>query len=348
MLSSRSAQKKPTIRSEDLQKKPSDLRGLDQDLRRSSWNQISSSGGTSEKEISAIQSRADARVRKQAARVNLVEKKRDELIAEHQRQVEDRLKDYTMRIDNITGVGDKEIKQHMLAKEQAEVRIESAERCAQKAEEDARELEKQVKRLYVLYDQACADHDRRLVAVRQHTDERVQSKLEESNRVVRDTGLYAAQVQAEGIQYMTELEGFARAKTQHLEDQSLGRSRFKELYDVALSRGNFEIPESDFQAAKTTILQDWNASWQEHANELVAAPESISPGFRDVYSSLSNHDTIGPEDILDQVSRRARSCVTTPDMARSKEREVRRASEHQHDEDRVPPECLVRPKTALF
>jgi len=315
----------------------------------SSWTQLTLKLCEVEKEIGVIRLKADERVLKEAERVKMVAKKQDELIEEHRKHVQERLADYGHRLDNINAMADREIDQHMKEKANADAKIAAAELCAQKAEERSRELEKQVKRLYALYEKACVDHDRRVVALRQQTDERVQSKLEESNRLIHDTGLYATQMQAEGMQYMAELEGSKRSKMRDVEGDTVKRSRFKELYEVTLSHSNTKIPEKEFVAAKSSILQDWHESWQTHASDLVRPPDSVTPGFREVSSSLSNYDIIGPQDILATVEERVMFRTTSPDIGprgRSKDRALSRAAEHQREQTECDSVWAQRPKTA--
>lgn len=309
----------------------------------SSWTQLTSTLNSVEKEIRFIHTRADERVRKEAERIKMVQRKREEIIEEHRRLMEEHTDEYNRRIDAISAMTNREIADHKHDKECAEARVVEADKCVAAAEHRSRELEKQVRQLYVIYDQACADHDRRVEDVRREADVRVKSKLEESSRLVRDTGLYATQVQAEGMLYMAELEDDTRLKRKDLERKSFQRSRYKDLFDVVRTHAHCQTPHREFLRAKTDILQDWHEDWQMHASGLIRPPDAVSPGFRDVSSSLSNYECIDAEDILDTVVERFSSPVP-PDTPRSKDTALSRAA--QFKRDMVKREGLERPMTA--
>lgn len=314
----------------------------------SSWTQLTLTLCSVEKEIGVIRLKADERVLKEAERVKMVARKRQELIEEHKKHVQDRIAEYASQLENIEAVAERDIREHTLAKERADARIETAELCARRAEANAKELEKEVKRLYALHDKACADHDRRLVAVRSRTDDKVQRKLGESNRLVRDTGLYASEVQAGAEYNMAEMESSMRLKIRDLEAECNKRSRYQELYDVALSHSAREIPSKEYHAAKGSIFQGWHESWVDHVTKEIKPAES--PGQRALLpssapGSLNNTQTLSTaEDVLDTVAQRAAFSPSSPDTPRSKERALGRAAEHRRF--RQERDARLRPKTA--
>lgn len=312
------------------------------------WTQLTQEVAQIEKEITEISHKADVRVLKEGERVKMVAQRRAEVLEAHREKMKEKNYEFERRLTAIEGQGNRELAECVREKEEAEARIVAAELAAQKAEERAKELEKQVKELYRMYDKACADHDQRVDGVRVGYEERVQKKIQDSNRLVLDTSLYATQIQSEGMSYMQELEALSRRKKLTLEKEALDRSRYKDLFDVARSSKPVRHKDRGHDPKRMGVIQDWHNSWDEHTRRLMSPPESASPGFRDVYSSLSNHETIVAEDILDTVVQRSGS-ASRPDSVRSKDRALSRASEYKRERDMeraLGDVEQVRPKTA--
>jgi len=274
--------------------------------------------------------KADEKVEKEAERVRMVAARRRELEAKHDELVAERVAEYNTQIDNLNAMANREIAEHTAKKERADARIETARRCSEKADDHAKELEKQVKRFYGMLDEANAEAERRLATLRQESDNNVEQKLEESNQLVRDTGLYASDVQAGVINVMSDMEAETRAKIGDLDQVSKSQSRFKELYDMSRTRKS-DIPEAEFKAATGDILEAWHDSWLEVAKSGVKPPDS--PGFRSLSlptSSCGSPSTIRvAEDILDTVTNRVAASPSPLRTERSKERALSRAAEHQ-------------------
>lgn len=297
------------------------------DFSASSWTQLTLTLCSVEKEIGVIRMKADERIGKEAARMKLVAARRRELEEKHNALVDERVAEYNTQVENLKLMAEKEIAEHVAQKEKADARIETARRCAENAEAHAKELEKEVKRLYGMLDDVNNESERQLAALRQDTDDNVQKKLQDCNQLVRETGLYASEVQSGVISVMSDMATETRLKIRDLDQVSKTQSRFKELYDMSRTR-KADTPEAEFNAAKGDILEAWHDSWLQVAKSAVKPPDS--PGFRSLslpVSSCGSPSTLlAAEDILGTVTRRAPSPQHTE---RSKERALSRAAEHQ-------------------
>mmetsp|Transcript_57111 Transcript_57111/g.99868 ORF Transcript_57111/g.99868 Transcript_57111/m.99868 type:complete len:328 (-) Transcript_57111:50-1033(-) len=316
----------------------------------SSWTQVTLTLCSVEKEIGVIRLKADERVAKEAERVKMVARKRQESIDEHLQHVAERDSEYKNQLENIQSMADREITELEFAKDQAVIRIKTAEQCALKAEATAKELEKEVKALYALYDKACVEWEDRLAEVRNTADERVSQKLEESNQLIRDTGIYASEVQAGSLSAVATMEAGTRARIADLDSESLQRSRYRELKDVAISHSHREIPETQFHSAKNSMIQDWHDQWTGHVSSPVVGNSPTLQGSLAKFTDASIGGTrqLGspilrdqsPEDILDRVMNRAAQCPSPPDVLRSKDKAMSRASDDQrsrHERQQLRP-----------
>lgn len=315
----------------------------------SSWTQLTLTLCSVEKEIGVIRLKADETVGKKAERVRMVTAKRREMEAKHDELVEERVAEYNAAVESLNVVADREIAEHTVKKDKADARIETARCCAEKAEAYAKELEKQVKALYRKLDEAHAESERRLATLRRESDHNVERKLEESDQLVRDTGLYASEVQAGVINAMSDMEAETRRQIRGLEQVSKSQSRFKELYDMSRARTS-GMPEAEFKAATGDVLEAWHDSWLMVARSGVKSPDS--PGFSSLSlptpSRGSPCNLFAAEDILDTVTHRVAASPSPLRPERSKERALSRAAEHQFRRPRSIRQEVgeLRPRTA--
>jgi len=312
----------------------------------SSWTQLTLTLSCVEKDIGIIRQKADQRVSKEAERVKLVNSRRVELEAKHKSYVQERLGDYHIQLELIRTQGEREVQEANVIEDDANSRIKFANNAVTEAEAKARILEKQVKRLHVLYEKSCVDHDRRLESVRNETDVRVHKKQEDTNRIVRGTGVYASEVQASMIDHIGSMEAATRTRIKDLGEESVKRSRFQDLYDVAVSHSRNETPGHEFDKAKIDILREWHASWELHTTDPVIPHDQVTPGMREVDSSLSTYDTIGAEDILETVKHRTILSSTCPDSPRMKEILGKHAMSRMSEDRAADSEATGRPRTA--
>lgn len=315
----------------------------------SSWTQLTLRLCCVEKEIGVIRLKADERVLKEEERVKMVANKQQELKEEHAKHVQERLSEYEHQLANITAMADREITELTEAKEQADIRIKTAEVCAAKAEANAKELEKEVTALYALYDKAVLEWESRLVSVRTTSDRQVDDKLQESNQLINRTSIYASEVQAGSLSAVAAMEAGIRAKVADLDSESYQRSRYQEIRDVAVSHSHREIPEAQFHAAKSSMIEDWSEQW--HGDLGSSGPlASSSPMLKSSFTSFDPDSTGGPlarelssEDILDKVMQRRYSGSSLSESLRSKDRALNRASEDQRSRQE---RLALRPMTA--
>lgn len=295
-----------------------------------------------------VRQKAAQRVIKEAERVKQVNKRHVELEAKHKSYVQERLGDYHIQFELIRTQAEREVQEYNLVEEDANNRIKIAQQASAEAEAKARILEKQVKRLHVLYEKSCVDHDRRLESVRNETDVRVKTKQEDTNRIVRGTGVYASEVQASMIDHIGSMEAATRTRKEDLGEESVKRSRFQDLYDVAVSHSRNETPGHEFDKTKLDILREWHASWELHTTDPVIPHDQVTPGMREVDSSLSTYDTLGAQDILEAVKHRTILSSSCPESPRMKEMLAERAMSRMSGDGAGNSEAgfTARPRTA--
>lgn len=312
----------------------------------SSWTQLTLTLSCVEKDIGIIRQKAEQRVNKEAERVKLVNSRREELEEKHKSYVQERLGDYHIQLELIRSQAEKEVQDYNIVEEDANRRIKIAQNATSEAEAKSRILEKQVKRLHVLYEKSCVDHDRRLESVRNEMDKKCTAKVEDTNRIVRGTGVYASEVQSAMVDHIGSMEAATRARIKDLGAESVKRSRFQDLYDVAVSHSRNETPVHEFDKAKKDMLQDWHASWELHTTNPVIPHDQVTPGMREVDSSLSTYDTIGAHDILETVKHRTILSSTCPESPRMKDILGERAMSRMSEDRAAIAEATGRPRTA--
>lgn len=320
-------------------------------MAASSWTQLTLELSACEKQIGVIRLKADERVQQEKEKVAMVDKKRRDLVDAHEVRVKERLEEYEGQLGSITAMADQEIEALRVAKQAADARIELAERYAAKAAAQAKVLEKQVKQLYALSDQARAEHDRRLEEVRQASDIGVDQKLQEADGIIRGTSLYATEVQGGALAAMTEMQDGTRSKIAEQENESRRRSRYKELYEMARTRNSIEIAEPEFRSAKSALIQEWNNTWAKCASRSVEVPSTPGRPRTNGSSPTSTPTVCG---VLEAAAERSVASPWPPATPRSKERALARAAEDQLKRGKQPfalgrttgQEASARPRTA--
>mmetsp|Transcript_28005 Transcript_28005/g.63395 ORF Transcript_28005/g.63395 Transcript_28005/m.63395 type:complete len:281 (-) Transcript_28005:74-916(-) len=227
----------------------------------SSWTQICDELSECERQIVAIRLKTEERLEKENDRFAMVEKKRDECIEEHKRNLADAVEECEQQLANVSDKTEQQLNASIEARKQAELRERTALQKAEAAEQQARELEVEMRQLRSILDKTLEEEDQLSQELIRSSDAEVQRNFQETDRTVQDTARFASELQ-EGV--VDAIEVLHKEHQGHIRETELGssqRSRYVEMYSAAVNHSTQKVSDEDFLHHKGELVQGWYDDW---------------------------------------------------------------------------------------
>lgn len=255
---------------------------------------------------------AGDKVKMVGARLQEIEQKQAQVIADTKAQFEHQVKDTRAKADRECAIASE-------AQKAAEAKSAGDQAQAAELDKRAKMLEKHVKQLNLLLERCDADCDSRRDAARQAADLAVSRKLNDSNNFILSTSIYASDVQDSALAAVENMQADHVAHLNATDASSLSRSHFGELRNMAKCRNDREVSDPGFDGSRKDCLHRWHTEW--------VSSNSVSPrAYKGRDCGKVSVLAKAPWQSIEDMREAVRASRTMPDSPRSKDRGRTRAS----------------------
>eukprot|EP00440_Ansanella_granifera_P070946 gb/GFBE01076999.1/.p1 GENE.gb/GFBE01076999.1/~~gb/GFBE01076999.1/.p1 ORF type:complete len:311 (+),score=98.48 gb/GFBE01076999.1/:1-933(+) len=220
--------------------------------------------------------KAEEYVEKENKRFDQVMKRREEMMADHEKALAQLKKEHDSSLRGVVNKANQDTDEVLSVQQDAAERCRVATKQAEESERHVYVLEKEVKRLYCLLDKLNKEVEQQQAELMEAADREVQDKFEEHDAEVRDVSLFAQEVHEDAFMTIERMQENIRSSAEVAHAMAQSRSRYQQLYQVASSRATEGITEKDFQKEKRKIMEEWHGKWQGHCDTLTPGPPSLA------------------------------------------------------------------------
>jgi len=214
-----------------------------------------------ERQIIAVRLKCEEKLEVENERCAQVERRREELVQEHEKTLADAVAEYE---EQIRGVQERAEEQVGRARQEKQEAMERARVATEKAESDEqriRDLETELYELRRVFDTVLHNEEAESRDVRNRADHHVHQRLENTNQYIRDMSRYASEIQNGVVHSIEAMHDEQKVSLEVAQSSADERSRFKDLCTASLSHEKRDMTHEEFQGVRTELVQGWYDDW---------------------------------------------------------------------------------------